>query len=414
MRSLPIATVVSAALAACTVMSCRHSVRVPETADTAVVCCSIPQDEVRNDVTAELWQRADSTLAGMTLRAKAAQCLMPTIYAVSDLEGMARLEYYRDSLKAGGIVLLKGDLKSAAALSRASQHGDVPMFVAIDAEWGLAMRLADAPVFPRNGRLGPYVDESDMYDYGAEVARECRRTGIDMVLGPVLDVARSRRGIGWSRSFGDDPLRVSELGTAYARGLESGGVISVAKHFPGHGAASGDSHKSLPVIGLSMHQLDSVDLRPFRHYISSGLSGIMVGHLSVPALDSELMPAAVSPTVVHDLLREELGFGGLVLTDALNMAGANGHTAADAIAAGADLVLGPDDTEREIRGIVERVQRGDLAESVLDERCRRILFYKYLRERELGAVDSDSLVPDVRRGAGAVDRRLRAGRERRS
>ena len=331
------------------------------------------------DMTAEATARADSLLATMTLREKTGQCFMPTILSGGTPEDMARLDRYVDSLFVGGIVLLKGDLEGALHMSAEAIEARVPLFVAIDAEWGLGMRLADAPKFPRNGNLDKEIDEEWMFDYGAEVSRECRALGVNMVLGPCMDVLAPGGGFIGTRSFGADPARVALLGVAYSRGVESGGAVSVSKHFPGHGSPAADSHRQLPVITRSLHELDSVDLSPFRAYIDAGLSAVMMGHLAVPAVDPESLPAAVSSAVIQDLLREELGFSGLVLTDALNMGGAEGYGAVAALKAGADMVIGPADTRLEIESVVKAVESGDLSEEILDNRCRRILFHKILR-----------------------------------
>ena len=169
---------------------------------------------------------------------------------------------------------------------------------------------------------------------------------------------------------------------AYAKGLEAGGVISVAKHFPGHGSADADSHRRLPTVAKTRAQLEASDLVPFRAYIRNGLSALMTGHLYVPALDAEERPVTVSGKIMSEFVRDSLGFRGLVLTDAINMAGAGGHTAADAILAGADLVLAPADTEEEVRNIVESVRRGRIPMDVLRDRTRRVLFHKYKTARE--------------------------------
>lgn len=331
-----------------------------------------------NDITETAWHTADSLLASMDIESKVGQCFMPTIFSRADSLTLARLDTYINDLHVGGVVLLKGDLRGASEMSLRASEASVALFTAIDAEWGLGMRLMDAPDFPRNGRLSPDADEQDLFDYGREVARECRRVGINMVLGPVVDVVENPAGVIGSRSFGGDPVRVADLGVAYARGVESGGVLSVAKHFPGHGSPAGDSHKSLQVIKRSLHQLDSVDLYPFRSYIDAGLSGVMVGHLAVPAIDPEVLPGAVSEVVIKDLLRNELGFKGLVLTDALNMRGVSGYGAKAAILAGADIVIGPADTSAEITDVITAVKNGEIAPGVIDDRCRRILFYKTL------------------------------------
>lgn len=359
------------------------------------------------DLTHAAAEYADSLLREMTLEERVGQCFMPAIYASGDPYTMRRLREYIDSLHVGGVVLLKGDLESAARMAREGLGERIPLFMAIDAEWGLGMRLKDAPDFPRNGRLSPKADEELLFEYGSEVARECRRVGINMVLGPVIDVSENPRGVIGSRSFGGDPERVADLGVAYARGLESGRVISVAKHFPGHGSPGGDSHRGKQVIVRSLHHLDSIDLYPFRSYIDSGLTGVMVGHLAVPAIDPESLPAAVSPVVIGDLLRGELGFTGLVLTDALNMGGAEGHKAASALRAGADIVVAPADTRREIETVLERVISGAMPVEVIDDRCRRILFYKWLVRAGGGDdVEIEGIREEVSGGTDSLRRRL--------
>lgn len=329
-----------------------------------------------NDMTGTLIAAADSVLAGMTLEERVGQCFMPSIYARDDTLTLRRLSSYICDLHVGGVLLLKGDLVSAARMAGLGHGARHPLFMAMDAEWGLGMRLTDAPDFPRNGRISRKAGEELLFDYGAEVARECNLVGIDMVMGPVIDVSENPEGVIGSRSFGGDPVRVADLGVAYARGLESGGVMSVAKHFPGHGSPAGDSHMDMQVIHRSLHQLDSVDLYPFRSYVDAGLSGVMVGHLAVPAIDPVSLPASFSPVVIGDLLRDELGFRGLVFTDAINMGGAQGYGASEAIKAGADIVVAPENTENDIREVIEAVRYGRISEELINDRCRRILFNK--------------------------------------
>lgn len=359
------------------VVGCGRAVGDSEAADSSV---AVERNDVAtlSDVTEMVIEMADSVLAGMTLEKRVGQLFMPAIYASDDAYTMRLLHRYIDEMHVGGVVLLKGNLSSAAAMSAVGAKASVPLFMSIDAEWGLGMRLEDAPDFPRNGRISRQADEQLLFDYGREVARECRRVGINMVLGPVIDVVENPKGVIGSRSFGGDPERVADLGVAYARGLESGGVVSVAKHFPGHGSPHGDSHRELPMINRSLHNLDSIDLHPFRSYVDAGLSGMMVGHLAVPAVDPQRRPAAVSEVVIGNLLRGELGFSGLVLTDALNMGGVEGYGADAAIAAGADIVVAPKDTQSEIAAVLNKVKSGEIDESAINDRCRRILFYKNL------------------------------------
>ncbi len=324
---------------------------------------------------AEVW--TDSLLQGMTLEEKVGQLFMPAVYSRLEDADEEMLRFYADSCHVGGLLLLKGDAESAATVASVmTAYSDIAPWIAIDAEWGLGMRITDAPRYPRNGRMDEDADQTDLFDYGEEMARECRVLGINMVMGPVADVASEGSFIG-SRSFGNDPQRVADLVTAYASGLESGGMVSVAKHFPGHGRGGADSHKEVPVIIIDRDSLERTDLYPFRRYADAGLSGIMAGHISVPALDASGLPATVSRLMLTELLRNDIGFRGLVITDALNMRGAAGYRAADAIAAGADIVVAPASTSDEIREIIKRVDSGELDECVIDDRCARVLRQKY-------------------------------------
>lgn len=364
-------------------------------------------DTCNADLTERIMEMTDSVLMEMTIEQRVGQCFMPSINAVADSATLCRLHEYIADLHVGGILLLKGNLASAVVMTKLCKEAAVPLFASIDAEWGLGMRLEDAPVFPRNGRLSRRADEQLLYDYGREVARECRRVGIDIVLGPVMDVAGNPDCVIGNRSFGNDPARVADLGVAYALGVESGGVISVAKHFPGHGSLMGDSHLEMQVIRRSFHELDSIDLYPFKSYIDAGLSGIMVGHLAVPAIDPKLRPAAVSVVVINDLLRKELGFKGLVLTDALNMGGACGYDASAALTAGADIIISPSDTYSEITGIIKKIATGEIDMKVIDDHCRRILFYKLLFGLwQRNYIATDRLHEDVMSGADSLCRRL--------
>lgn len=338
----------------------------------------MPDSKEKSD--AAKW--VDSVMSRMTLEEMAGQLLMPAVYSDADESSMRRLARYAADCHIGGVVLLKGTTDAARAIADTltGRLAVVP-FVAIDAEWGLAMRLDDTPRYPRNGKISPRAEEELLYDYGYEVAREGRAAGINMVLGPVLDVispqAPERGGVIGSRSFGSNPQRVARLGTAYARGLEDGGAISVAKHFPGHGSADADSHKRLPRVEKSRERLWMEDLLPFRSYIGAGLSAIMTAHVYVPALDSVEKPATVSPRVLEELLRKEMEFGGLIVTDAMNMGGVEGSGAVDAIAAGADIILAPADTHGEIVKICNAVRAGRLPLAQLRGSVRRVLNCKY-------------------------------------
>lgn len=339
------------------------------------------QHDISND--ARMW--ADSIMNTMTVEEMVGQLIMPAIYADTSCNEMKLIRKYATDCHVGGVVLLKGSTKAAQMISDTLRNLlPAPPFIAIDAEWGLAMRLEGTPEFPRNGRIAENADETALFDYGYEVARECRELGINMVLGPVLDVlpaGKRKSGIG-SRSFGRDAHRAANLGVAYAKGIVSGGVMSVAKHFPGHGSADADSHKRLPSVAKTREELDVTDLLPFKEYMDNGLTAIMMGHLYVPALDEEEVPVTVSQKILKTFVRDEMGFQGLIVTDAMNMAGAGGNTAANAIMAGADIVLAPANTEEEVMMLADAVRNGQFTTDQLRDRVGRVLFYKYMTARE--------------------------------
>lgn len=350
--------------------------QIKDKVETAIIVKE--EEPIDNDLTSKALEYADSLLTIMTLEERVGQCLMPSIYSSSDSSTIRLLKKYIEDYHVGGIVLMQGNLASAKKIAKIGEEAKIPLFISIDAEWGLGMRLVDAPVYPKNGNLGKEAEESELYDYGREIAQECNLIGINMVLGPVVDLSNSKRGVLGNRSYGENPRLVSDLGVAYSKGLESGGVISVAKHFPGHGSTQMDSHKGTVKITRDITALDSMDLKPFKEYINSGLTGIMAGHIKAKALDPDGNPASVSIDMLTSLLREEMGFKGLILTDAFDMGGAKGFSGAAALKAGADLILCPSNIAKEYQELLTVVNNGSLDIKIINERCRRILFVKYL------------------------------------
>lgn len=335
--------------------------------------------EVLTDVTraAELW--ADSVLAGMSVEERVGQLFLPATFTVADEQTVQRLLRYVADDKIGGVVFLKGDTASMRALTqRLNRASRIPLFLAIDAEWGLGMRLSDAPSYPHNSRLSGSTDQQ-MYDYGFRVGRDASRMGLNMVLGPVLDVASSGQSVMSDRSFGSDPAVVSSLGCSYARGLRDAGIVPVAKHFPGHGATTTDSHRALPVVSRTKAELETIDLRPFRDYVELEFPALMAGHVAMPALSGDSLPASVSRRLLTDLLREHMGFRGLIITDAMNMGAlSDDRVYLRSVKAGADLILVPEDTRRAEQELIEALRTGELSSAEINDRARRILLYKYL------------------------------------
>jgi len=283
---------------------------------------------------------------------------------------------------AGGILFLKSTPEKQAELTNlAQENAKIPLLVSADAEWGLSMRLENTTRFPRNMMLGAIQEDSLLYKYGQEIARQCKEMGIQVSFAPDIDInSNPNNPVIGTRSFGENIDRVSRAGIAYSQGVEDNGVLSVAKHFPGHGDTSTDSHKTLPLITHDKQRLDEVELVPFKKYVDAGLGGIMIAHLNIPELDSSGLPSSLSRPVITDLLRNELGFNGLIFTDGLAMKGVADEKdmSAKAILAGNDILLGPISPEREYDKLKEAVYNGDISEDIINDRCKRILQYKYV------------------------------------
>ena len=317
----------------------------------------------------------------LTLREKVGQLFIYTIAPSTAKANMDLLEKVVEAYKVGGLLFSGGELHDQALLANhAQERADIPLMMTFDGEWGLAMRLKGMPDFPKNMALGCIQDNQLIYDYGREVARQCRELGVHVNFAPVADVnINPDNPVIHYRSFGENPVRVAAKVLAYSRGLEDGGVLPVAKHFPGHGDTNVDSHHALPSLPFTRERLDSVELFPFRQIIRSGLGSIMVGHLQVPALDPSGLPASLSEPIITGLLREELQYKGLVFTDALVMNGVSGYDdlCVRALKAGNDLLLVPRNVGVQLDKVMEALAHGELAESMINEKCRRVLAYKY-------------------------------------
>lgn len=327
-------------------------------------------------------QWVDSVMQTLTLRERIGQLFIYTIAPQQDKANRELLRKVVEDYKVGGLLFSGGLVQNQVALTNeAQQMARVPLLITFDGEWGLSMRLKNTPVFPRNMVLGCIRNDSLIYEYGREVARQCRELGVHVNFAPVADVnINPDNPVINTRSFGEVPEEVARKVVAYGRGLEAGRVLSVCKHFPGHGDTDVDSHKALPVLPFSRERLDSVELYPFRKAIGAGLGGMMVGHLDVPAIEpTRGVPSSLSHAVVSDLLIDELQFKGLVFTDALAMRGvsASHSICLRALKAGHDQLLVPRRLKEELDAVLAAVQSGELSEDDLNRRCRKVLTYKY-------------------------------------
>ncbi len=340
--------------------------------------------DLEKNAPAEAAQWVDSVYNSLTERQRIAQLVFPTVNPKGGESSKGVIRNFVKTDGCGGLLFSEGSYEEYSAMINYAQSlAKVPLLITFDGEWGLSMRIKEAPRFPHNMALGAISDYRLIYDYGKEMARECRLAGVHVNFAPDADVNSnpSNPVIGY-RSFGEDPVRVAKAATAYSLGLEDGGVQAVAKHFPGHGDTDVDSHKALPSVNHSRSTLDATDLVPFRDFIDAGRSGIMVGHISVPALDATGTPASLSKPISTGLLRDELGFRGLLYTDALAMKGAvdpkGRNNALAALDAGADVLLNPSRPAEAIDAIAAAVKNGKISAATIEERCKHVLLYKYL------------------------------------
>lgn len=335
---------------------------------------------LQDDIRCGQW--VDSVMRRLTLKERIGQLFIYTIAPQLNKANKELLRKVVEDYKVGGLLFSGGLMQNQVALTNDAQRmANVPLMITFDGEWGLAMRLRGTPVFPRNMVLGCIQDDSLIYEYGREMARQCREMGVQVNFAPVADVnINPQNPVINTRSFGENPVNVANKVIAYAKGLEDGGVLSVSKHFPGHGDTDVDSHKALPTLPFSRERLDSVELYPFKKAIRAGLGGIMVGHLEVPVFEVHNgMPSSLSRNVVYDLLVRELKFKGLIFTDALAMKGVSGNSSVclQALKAGNDLLLVPRRIKEEVEAVTDAVEQGELSEEDVNEKCRKVLTYKY-------------------------------------
>ena len=329
----------------------------------------------------------DSMMKDMSLRQKVAQLMV--IRVPLNLEGQKQSEFEQllRETEVGGVCFFVGTAdKTLPLIKRFQSLSSVPLLVCIDAEWGLGMRLKDCYAFPLNGDWGTLPREMDtlLYDMGREIGAQCRNMGIHVNFAPVVDInSNPNNPVIGPRSFSDDPIRVAELGIQYMKGLQSQGVMAVAKHFPGHGDTETDSHFDLPVINHTKEYMDTVDLYPFKRLIDAGVEGVMTAHLQVNAYEKKAnCPSSLSSVIVNDLLRNKMGFRGLVITDGLDMKGVtkyykDGQESLAALMAGSDILLLPPDVPMAINAICSAAENDKELQRLVDMRCRRVLRAKY-------------------------------------
>ncbi len=341
----------------------------------------------------------DSVMSTLTLEQRVAQLMVVRVPLNLTDKQLRAFSEEVNGYGVGGVCFFAGTAERQVPMTRRLQKdASVPLLVCIDGEWGLGMRLKDLFSFPKNAAFGQLRPDADsiVYRMGEEIGRQCREMGIHVNFAPVVDInSNPKNPVIGTRSFGTDRERVAQLGIMYALGQQSQNVLATAKHFPGHGDTDKDSHLELPVINHTAAYIDSVDTYPFRRLIQAGVGGVMVAHLQVKALDPE-RPSSLSPRIVGGLLRQKLGFEGLVVTDGLDMKGVTntygeGQGELAALIAGNDILLLPPDVPKAIEVIKTAAEKNDSIRSLVDYHCRRVLKAKYTYVRPY--VKDDIRVP---------------------
>lgn len=350
---------------------------------------------------------ADEMLENMTLDEKIAQLIMIPVYSNRDRKYEDSLHLLVEKYQPGGLIFFQGGpVRQANLTNRLQKSSRVPAMVGIDGEWGLGMRLDSTIRYPYQMTLGGIEDESLIYEMGREIARQCKRMGIHINFAPAVDININAHNpvIGF-RSFGDDKKKVAALGSAYMRGMQDAGILASAKHFPGHGDTHVDSHFGLPQLDFSKKRLEEVELYPFRELIRQGLGSVMVAHMRIPVLDSTPdLASTLSKPVVTGLLKEEMGYEGLIFTDALNMQAVAkyyppGVVDVKALLAGNDVMLFTVDMGATIREVRRAIERNEISEEEIEQRVRKVLRAKaWMGLEEWEPVRTDRLVEDLNDG----------------
>jgi beta-N-acetylhexosaminidase len=376
---------------------------------------------------------ADTELRRMTLEEKIGQLISVGINARflnRESEEFLRLSRQIKENHVGGIILFRGPVyESVHLVNRMQQLAARPLLISADLEAGAGMRFEDTINFPWNMAVAATGDADFARRQGEMTAREARALGVQQIFAPVVDVNNNASNpVINVRSYGEDPQTVARFAAAFVEGAQRGGVIATAKHFPGHGDTAVDSHRGLPVIDVARERLDTVELVPFRAAIDAGVGAVMSAHIGLPKIDptqvsplprdaairpayvdeggeivdeKAYLPGTLSPAVLGRILRRDLGFDGMVVTDAMDMSGltiyfTQDEAAVRAVLAGADLLLKPADPDACVRGLREAVRTGRLTEQRIEESARRVLAAKYdlglVKQRTTPLEEIDRLV----------------------
>lgn len=348
----------------------------------------------------------ESKLADMTLREKVAQMIVTFSDGYDIPESSPAFQKVKNLVvneKVGGIIFFKGNARHQASLiNKFQSYSETPLLISADFERGTKMRLEDGSLFPNNMGIGATRNPDLAYKMGLQIAKECRAIGVHQNYSPVMDVNNNPNNpIINVRSFGEDPQLVSQMGDMMIKGLQDGNVIATAKHFPGHGDTDIDSHSDLPILNFDGGRLNSLELVPFKSAVENNVMSVMIAHLSFPAFESEPhVASSLSYPIVTGLLKNDMNYKGLIITDALNMAGITKHfsnkeVALRCVTAGIDLILMPGDESLAITTIVNAVNNGTITEERINESARKILNAKAWLGLDKNKLVDESMVPQV-------------------
>ena len=336
-----------------------------------------------NDSNQKNW--VESRLGAMNLEEKIGQLFMVATYSNKSINHKKEIDELIQKHKVGGLIFFQGGpLRQAKLTNHYQAISKTPLMIGIDGEWGLSMRLDSIQSFPYQMTLGAVQNDTLIYRMAKDIARQMKLLGIHMNFAPVVDInSNPNNPVIGKRSFGEDKVDLSNKSIAYMKGLQDQYLIACAKHFPGHGDTDTDSHHSLPLVSADSISLVNQELFPFRQLIKAGIRSVMVGHLSVPALNQQSkVPASLSKNIIQDLLQKQMNFHGLVVSDALNMKGASqgkkaGEVELEAFIAGNDILLFPIDVAVAIKKIKTAIQQNVISEETLNDKVRKILYAKY-------------------------------------
>lgn len=366
---------------------------------------------LNNTETNEAQRWVDSVMNSLSLRERIAQLFMVAAYSNKDQKHVDEIMQLVKDEGVGGLCFFQGGpVRQANLTNRYQKAAKIPLLVSMDAEWGLGMRLDSSISFPRQMTLGAIDDSRLVYLMGADIAKQLSRLGVHINFAPVIDINNnSKNPVINTRAFGEDRDAVTQKGLAYMLGLQDNGVLACAKHFPGHGDTDTDSHYALPKLMHSVERLDSIELYPFRKLIANGVSGVMVAHVEIPSLEQkEKLAASISPKIVSNLLINQMGFNGLIFTDALNMKGVSDNFKPVelnylSLLAGNDILLFPSEVKASISKIELEVKKGRFPEEEISRRCRKIIEAKYrVGLNKYKPIVTKNLVSDINKPASEL------------